>query len=130
MVMKDKYLVGFLAVSLAIGGCSTKPAHSAASSMPASTEPQPSSASRSSTPQSAPSTGAPGSGSNDESVGRLDCQTLNALGVNSQSVSTIVDSTMQVNPGMSKESATADLVKLVHLYCPNLDDELQQTTSN
>jgi ABC-type transport system substrate-binding protein len=129
MVMKNRYLVGFLAVSVAISGCSTKSADSAASSIPASTE-QPSSASSSSTPQSAPSTGEPGSGSNDESVGRLDCQTLNALGVNSQSVSTIVDSTMQVNPGMSKESATADLVKLVHLYCPNLADELQQATSN
>jgi hypothetical protein len=107
-----------------------KPSDSVSNSTPESTVSPQSNGATASTPQPAPATGEPGSGSNNEAVGRLNCQTLRTLGVNSQSVSTIVDGTMQVNPGMSKDAAKEDLVQSVHLYCPQFDDELQQANSN
>lgn len=124
----DKYVAGLLATSVVVAGCASKPSDPAASWISASNPPSQSTAASASTQQSAPTTGEPGSGSNNEAEGRLNCQTLSALGVTSQSVSTIVDSTMQVNPGMSRDAATADLVKLVHLYCPQFDDQLQRVT--
>lgn len=128
---KVRYAVGLLATSLAVAGCSSStPSSLTHQSTPAVSPQSQSQTTDASAAQTAPVTGQPGSGSNNEAVGRLNCQTLNVLGINAQSVSSIVNSTMQVNPGMSKEAAQADLVSSVHLYCPQFDDELHKVAGN